>query len=102
MNASPELVVFAKVILGIFSVVMTLRLFRRPPEPNVQKLAAAKRTLMLSSWLAIPIVGNAVRALATHEYWLSLVSALLLSYVLPVLVLFLRTRAAMKSTVPTA
>jgi hypothetical protein len=107
MNANLELVVYAKVMLGIFgglgilSVVVTVRLSRRPPEPSAVKLAAAKRTLMLSSWVAIPIIGNAVRALATREYWLLLVSALLVSYVIPVFVLFFRTRAALKSTIPT-
>ncbi|HTS08403.1 MAG TPA: hypothetical protein VMP68_22725 [Candidatus Eisenbacteria bacterium] len=108
MKTSPELVVFAKVMLGIFGALgifaigMTVRLFMRPPEPSTVKLAATKRTLMLSSWLVIPIVGNAVKALTTREYWLLLVSALLFSYVLPVLVQFLRIRTALKSTPPTA
>lgn len=87
--------------LGIFSLVMTVRLFLRPPEANTAKLAAARRSLMFSWWLAIPILGNAIRALATREYWLLFVSALLLSYILPVLVVFLRTRAAVKSATPT-
>jgi len=87
--------------LGIFSLVMTVRLFLRPPEANTAKLTAAKRSLIFSSWLAIPILGNAIRALATREYWLLFVSALLFSYILPVLVLFLRTRAAVKSATPT-
>jgi hypothetical protein len=106
MKASPELLVYAKVMLGIFvalgifSVVMTARLFLRAPEANPTKLAAAKRSLLFSSWLAIPIIGNAIRALATREYWLLLVSALLFSYVLPVLVLFLRTRSALKAEIP--
>ena len=103
MKASPELMVYAKVMLGVFialgiySVVMAARLFLRAPEASTAKLATAKRSLVLSSWLAIPIVGNAIRALATREYWLLLVSLLLFSYTLPVLVLFLRTRSALKS-----
>lgn len=105
MHLGPELVVFAEIMLGIFgglgifAIVMTLRLFMRPAEPSAVKLAATKRTLMLSSWLLIPIVGNAIRALTTREYWLLLVSVMLFSYILPVLVLFLRTRAAIKSAV---
>jgi hypothetical protein len=108
VNVNPELAVFAKIMLGIFgalgifAIVVTVRLFMRPAEPSAAKLAATKRTLMLSSWLVIPIVGNAVRALTTREYLLLLVSALLFSYLLPVLVLFFRTRAAIKSAVPSA
>jgi hypothetical protein len=107
MKASPELMLYAKMMLGvfgalgIFSVVMTVRLFLRPPEANTAKLATAKRTLIFSSWLVIPILGNAIRALATREYWLLFVSALLFSYILPILVLFLRTRAAVKAATPT-
>ena len=89
------------VALGIFSVVMTVRLFLQPPEGTPAKLATAKRNLILSSWLAIPILGNAIQALATREYWLLFVSALLFSYILPILVLFLRRRAAVKSVTPT-
>ena len=105
MKASPEIMVYAKVMLGIFialgifSVVMMARLFLRAPEANPTKLAT-KRSLIFSSWLAIPIIGNAIRALATREYWLLLVSVLLSSYILPVLVLFLRTRSALKSATP--
>jgi hypothetical protein len=62
VKASPELMVYAKVMLGIFialgilSVVMTARLFLRAPQANATKLAAAKRSLLFSSWLAIPII----------------------------------------------
>ena len=106
VKASPELMVYAKVMLGIFialgifSVLMTARLVLRAPEANAARLAAAKRSLMFSSWLAIPILGTAIRALATREYSFLLVSVLLFSYILPVLVLFLRTRSALKSAKP--
>ena len=105
-RASHELMLYAKVILGVFialgiiSVVMTARLFLRAPEANATKLAAAKRSLIFSSWLAIPIIGNGIRAFVTREYWLLLVSVLLFSYILPVLVLFFRIRSAVKSATP--
>jgi hypothetical protein len=106
MKASPGLMLYAKVMLGVFvalgvfSIVMTVRLFLRPPDVTAAKLAAAKRSLIFSSWLAIPILGNAIRALVTRDYWLLSVSALLFSYILPILVLFLRRRAAVRSTTP--
>jgi hypothetical protein len=107
MKASPELMLYAKVMLGvfvalgIFSVVMTVRLFLRPPEASTAKLATAKRRLIFSSWLAVPILGNEIRALGTREYGLIFPSALLCSYILPILVQFLRTRAAVKAATPT-
>jgi len=106
MKAGPALLLYAKVMLGIFialgifAIVMTVRLFLRAPEASATKLAATKRSLIFSSWLAIPIIGNAIRALVTREYWLLLASALLFSYILPVLVGFLRTRSALKSVMP--
>jgi hypothetical protein len=57
---------FAKVMLGVFilfgivSPVMTIDLLTRKPEPNPAKLAATKRSLLLSSWVLMPIVGNAI------------------------------------------
>jgi len=104
MSAGPALVIYAKVMLsifvglGIFSVVMTVRVLLRKSEPNPAQLAAAKRTLLSSSWILIPVVGTAVNVFVTHEYWFLLVSGLLFSYLLPVLALYLRTRAAFKQT----
>lgn len=98
--------VYAKVMLGIFtvlaisSVVMTIRLLLRKPEPSPTKLASAKRSLLFSSWILIPVVGNAVRAVVAREYWLLFVSGLLFSYILPLVVLYLRTRAALKHASP--
>jgi hypothetical protein len=48
------------ILLGIVSLVMTIRVLTRKPEPNPTKLAATERSLLLSSWVLMPIVGNAI------------------------------------------
>jgi hypothetical protein len=83
------------ILLGIVSLVMTIRVLTRKPEPNPTKLAATERSLLLSSWVLIPIVGNAINAIATQKYSLLLVCGLLLSYLLPLIVLYLKTRTAL-------
>jgi hypothetical protein len=97
---------FAKVMLGVFillgivSLVITIRVLMRKPEPSRTKLAATKGSLLLSSWLLIPIVGNAINAIATHEYRLLLVSGLLLSYLLPLLAQYSKTRTGLNKRAP--
>lgn len=82
--------------LGVFSLVMAMRRFSRPVEANPEKLAATKKTLMLSSWLLLAAFANAVRALAAKQYYLLFASALMVILVLPIIVQYLRLKAASK------
>lgn len=92
----------AKIMLGVFgglgvlSLAMTVRLLQRPAEPNPAKLVATKRSLLLSSWIMVAVVGNTIAAVRNREYYLLWASGLLFSYILPLIVQYFRIRAALK------
>jgi membrane associated rhomboid family serine protease len=95
--------IYAKIVLavliglGVWSIAVTVRSFFRPLNPTPQKLAATKKSLMLSAWVLFAAFANAVRALTTGQYYLLGASALLFSFVMPLIVHFMRLKAAMKS-----
>jgi hypothetical protein len=96
--------VYAKVMLaifiglGIFSLTALFRSFFRPLEPTPKKLAATKKAFLVSSWILFAALANAVRAVISEQYYLLGASALLFSFVLPLIVQYLRLRAALRGT----
>jgi hypothetical protein len=102
MQASHGFMVYAKVMLavfiglGIYSLAVTFRSFFRPLEPSAEKLAATKKALLLSSWVLFAACASALRAVMLEEYYLLGASALLFSFVLPLIVQYMRVRAALR------
>lgn len=101
MKASHELMVFARVMLAIFvslaiwSLVAMVRSFYRPLDATPEKLAAFKKSLLLSSWIMLAAASVAINALVSKQYYLLGASAILFSFVLPLLVQYLRLRRAL-------
>jgi hypothetical protein len=101
VKASPELMVFARVMLAIFvclsiwSLVAMVRSFYRPLDATPEKLAAFKKSLLLSSWIMFAAVASAINALVSKQYYLLGASAILFSFVLPLLVQYLRLKRAL-------
>ena len=104
VQASHGLMVYAKVMLaifiglGIFSLAMMVRSFFRPLEPTREKLAATKKSLVLNSWVLFAALANAINALTSKQYYLLGASALLFSFVLPLIVQYTRLKAAVKGS----
>ena len=102
MTASPELMAFAKVMLAIFvglsiwSLLAMVRSFYRPLDATPEKLAASRKALLLSSWVMLAAVGNAINALASKQYYLFGASALLFSLVLPLFVQYVRLKRGLR------
>lgn len=101
MKASHELMVFARVMLaifvslGIWSLVAMVRSFYRPLDATPEKLAALRKSLLFSSWIMFAAIATAINALVSKQYYLIGASALLFSFVLPLLVQYLRLKRAL-------
>jgi hypothetical protein len=99
--ASNELVVFARVMLAIFaglsiwSLINTVRLFYRPLNATPAKLAAFKKRLSLSSWVILAAVATATNAIVSKQDYLLGASAILISFVLPLVVQYVRLKRAL-------
>lgn len=104
MEASHGFMVYAKVMLvifiglGIFSLALMVRSFFRSLAPTPKKLAATKKALVLSSWILFAAFASAINALNSKQYFLLGASALLFSFVLPLIVQYTRLKAALKGS----
>ncbi len=102
MKASPEVMLAAKVMLGVFialaafSILWMIRSFFRPLEATPAKLSAFKKGMLLHYWILISSVLVALNALRSKQYYLLLASAILLSLALPGVIHYLRLKAAVK------
>ena len=85
------------VVLAIYSVVISIRSCVRPIEATQEKLHALRKSLLLSSWVLVAACANAIHALTTGQHYLLLVSLLLFSFVLPLIVQYVRVKAALKT-----
>ena len=100
--ASTPLLIYAKLMLtgfaglGTWSIVLTVRTLRKDAEPDTKKLAATKRSLLLSSWVPLAGIGN-VNAIYSHQYYLFFASAFLLSLVAPLFASYFKTKSAIKN-----
>jgi len=83
------------VCLGIRSLVAMVRSFYRPLDATPEKLAAFKKSLLLSWWIMSAAVASAINALVSKQYYLLGASAILFSFVLPLLVQYLRLKRAL-------
>lgn len=101
MKASPELMLVAKVMLGVFtalaafSIVSLIRSFLRPLDATPEKLAATKKVLVLNGWILFSAIGVTVHGVVSGQYYLLAAAALLFSFVAPVVVQYFRLRAAL-------
>lgn len=102
-KATPELMAFAKGMLALFvglsiwSLSAMVRSFYRPLDATPEKLAASKKAVLLSSWVALAAVATATNALLSKQYYLLGASAILFSFVLPLLVHYVRLKRALPS-----
>jgi hypothetical protein len=100
--APTTLLIVAKIMLavftglGIWSLAMTVQTIRKKAEPDPKKLAAAKRSLLLCSWVVFAAIAGAINAVSSRQYYLLFASALLFSYVLPLIALYVKTNLAIK------
>ena len=103
MQASPELMKLAWVMssiyigLGLWSLVLAVREFRKPVELVPEKVAAIKKVFSYVARFLFGAVGMAVYAVVTRKYYLLAAAALLASFALPATVRYLRVRAALRS-----
>ena len=102
MQASHALMVSARVMVAIFvglaiwSLIAMVRSFYKPLDATPEKLATFKKNLLLSSWVTFAGVGVGINALASKQYYLLWASATLFSFVLPILVHYVRLRRALR------
>ena len=102
MKASPELMMFAKVMLAIFiglsiwSVFAMVRSFYRPLQATPEKLAATRKALFLNSWVMLAAGSVAIHAIATKQYFLLGAAAMLFSFALPLFVHYVRLKTALR------
>ena len=73
-----------------------VRSFYRPLDATPEKLAGFKKALLLSSWVILAVVATEMNALMSKQYYLLGASAILFSFVLPVLVQYLRLKRALE------
>jgi membrane associated rhomboid family serine protease len=103
MKTSHELVGYARMMLSIFaglavfSLVAMLRSFYRPVDPTPETVARLRKLLLLNSWVMFAAVGGAIQAFVSKEYYLLGASALLFSFVLPVIVHYVRLKTAFRA-----
>ncbi len=96
------LVLYAKVMLGVFialglySLTAMVRSFYRPLDPTPEKAKALKKALMLNCWVLFAAVAIAINAMISKQYYLLGVSALLFTFVLPVIVHYVRLKKALR------
>ena len=83
--------------LGILAIVKTVQTLRKDAEPDTKKLAAAKRGLLLSSWVLLPAVGGAINAISSRQYYLLFASVFFLSLVAPLFAFYFKTKSAIKN-----
>ena len=102
MKASPELMTFAKVMLAIsvglsmWSLLAIVRSFYRPLDATPEKLATFRKALLLNRWVVFGAVAVAINALVSKQFYLLGASAILFSFVLPVLVQYVRLKRALR------
>jgi hypothetical protein len=85
------------VALGVFSLVAMVRSFYRPLDPTPEKVASVKKALTLNSWVLVAAAAGAINAIASKQYYLLGAAALLLTFVLPVIVHYIRLRKASRT-----
>ena len=85
------------VALGVFSLVAIVRSFYRPLDPTPEKLASVKKGLALNSWVLIAAAAVAINAIASKQYYLLGAAALLFTFVLPVIVHYIRLKNALRT-----
>jgi hypothetical protein len=84
------------VAIGVLSLVMLMRSLRRPAEPDPVLYLSARRHLLFSSLVILGSILLTFWAVISRQYYLIFLSVLLVAYLLPVPVIFFRTRAALK------
>jgi hypothetical protein len=61
-------------------------------ERYLRKLAATRRVLLLNSWIFLVAIGISVQAFVSGNYYLLIAGAILLTFVAPIAVQYLRLR----------
>jgi hypothetical protein len=82
--------------IGVLSLVMLARSLRKPAEPDPAVYLSARSNLLFSSVVLLGCIVLVCWAIASRQYYLIFLSALLATYMLPVPVLFFRTRSALR------
>ncbi|MGB8010371.1 MAG: hypothetical protein WCF68_02060 [Terriglobales bacterium] len=85
------------VALGVFSLVAMVRSFYRPLDPTPEKMASIRKSLALNSWVLLAAAAVAINAIASEQYYLLWAAALLFTFVLPVIVHYIRLRKALRT-----
>jgi hypothetical protein len=104
MQASHCLIVLTKFMvtifvgLGICSLTLMFRSLSRPLAPTPEKLATMKKLLPLSTRFLLGSFAIAAFAVISKQYYLLAASALLFSLVLPLIVHYMRLKAALRGT----
>ncbi len=85
------------IALGVSSLAAMACSFYRPLDPTPEKVRALKRVLTLNCWILFAAVAVAINAIVSKEYYLLGASALLFTFVLPVIVHYIRLRNALRT-----
>jgi hypothetical protein len=82
--------------IGVLSLVTLGRSLRKPAEPDPAVYLSARSNLLFSSLVLLGSIVLVGWAITSRQYYLIFLSLLLVAYMLPVPVLFLRTRSALR------
>lgn len=82
--------------IGVLSLVMLVRSLRKPAEPDPAVYLSTRAHLLFSSLVILGSILLVCWAILSRHLYLIFLSALLIAYLLPVPVVFFRTRSALR------
>jgi hypothetical protein len=83
------------ITLSLVSLAILVRSLVIPANATSERLAATRRVLLLNSWIFLVAIGISVQAFVSGNYYLLIAGAILLTFVAPIAVQYLRLKKAM-------
>jgi hypothetical protein len=80
------------ITLSLVSLAILVRSLVIPLNATSAKLAATKRVLLLNSWILLVAIGISVQAFVSGNYYLLIAGVILLTFVAPIAVQYLRLK----------
>jgi len=83
------------ITLPLVSLAILVRSLVIPLNATSERLAATRRVLLLNSWIFLVAIGISVQAFVSGNYYLLIAGVILLIFVAPIAVQYLRLKRAM-------
>lgn len=96
MRTAGSIIIAFWIVLSLVSLSILVWSFLKPLNANTEKLAATKRLLLFNGWIPLAAVGISIQALLSRNYFLLFAGMILFTFVLPILVQYLRLKRALK------